>query len=53
MKKHGCQWELYWVHGLQGNWKAAMQCMENLVAESFWSPAVVKFLYAIVLVRPY
>ena len=49
--QHGCHWELYWSHGLAGNWQAAAESMKILVDGSFWSPAVINYLYAIVLVR--
>ena len=49
--QHGCHWELYWSNGLAGNWQAAAESMKILVDGSFWSPAVINYLYAIVLVR--
>ena len=48
--QHGCHWELYWSNGLAGNWQAAAESMKILVDGSFWSPAVINYLYAIVLV---
>jgi tetratricopeptide (TPR) repeat protein len=49
--KHGCHWELYWSNGLAGNWQAAADSMKILVDGSFWSPAVINYLYAIVLLK--
>jgi len=49
--KHGCHWELYWSNGLAGNWQAAAESMKILVDGSFWSPAVINYLYAIVLLK--
>lgn len=48
--KHGCQWELYWTYGLQGDWKMAIANIKLLSEECFWSPAVIDYLYAIALV---
>ena len=27
--KHGCHWEMYWTHGLEGNWKKAIESIKE------------------------
>jgi len=46
-----CHWELYWSHGLSGNWDSAAESMEKLVKGEFWSRAVINYLYAVVLLK--
>ena len=49
--EHFLFWQLYWCHGMLGDFTAASEYSKRLMAESKWSPAVYTFMHALALVR--
>ena len=46
---HFCYWDLYWCHGMNGNFQMAAQFAEKLINESAWSPAIYTWMQAVAL----
>lgn len=47
---HFCYWDLYWSHGMSGNFKEAADFAAKLVKESAWSPAIYTWMQAVALI---
>ena len=48
--EHFLFWQLYWCHGMLGDFDNAAKYSKKLAAESKWSPAIYNFMHALALV---
>ena len=48
--EHFLFWQLYWCHGMLGEFEAAARYSKRLMEESKWSPAIYTFMHALALV---
>ena len=46
---HFCYWDLYWSHGMNGDFASAADFAGKLAAESVWSPAIYTWMQAVAL----